>query len=359
MSKAKFNVIIFLIILLILSVGLSLYLGFRSIHNNIADFEQKHSDKESIKTTIHESNGPLLIDLSNVDSLGNVTFEENDIQNINSHIKYLTAGLEDEYIKTQELIDSDIDRIGIMMTITIGVLTLLLGVLPFLSNLITRQDMRSEVEKLSQSVGSAEESAKTLTGEMEKVKETAQNAQSTATTANTSADNANKTAKGAQQLATKQEEKFTELKKSTDSLSKQVKDKLPKATVMSVHVAISRLINVTNHVQNGSGTVRAEYLTATVKAISGSIENCKNENIIPSEEGFLKTALTDLYFSLENWPFAIALYGRKVYELKSPWMDSVYILIGSSEKNYEKNYSDLLNVLEQIILELENFKKVA
>lgn len=356
MSKAQYGLLITLFIATIIVVGGGLLWGFSSIHGNIEDYKKEFTVNDRLED---RNQGPLIFDDSNIDSLGNVTLHEEDIKNLNEHIKFLSAGIEKEYVKTQELIDSDIERIGIMMAITIGILTLLLGILPFLSNLITRQDMREEVHQLNQNVNKADTATKKMGQLAERAQESATLAATNAETANANAMNANIAALSAETKANDQTTRVEEISVRTEDMSKQIAERLPKVTVMSVHVAISRLINVTNHIQNGAGTARSDYLIASVRAISKAISNCREEKIVPSEEGFFSSALTDLYFALENWSFAVAIYGRSILELKQTWQEEILNLFNSDREGADAAYEKLLNVMEEIINELNKTQSAA
>ena len=125
-------------------------------------------------------------------------------------------------------------------------------------------------------------------------------------------------------------------------------------SVMAVHVAISRLINVSNHVQNGAGLGKPVYLQQTVKAILTSIQKCKDENIAPFDNKFFKSALIDLIFALDNWPFATAIYGRQVHELGQVWSENLKELAQSQPNNHKNNYSKLEQTMMDIVNELGN-----
>ena len=346
MSKVAYRTVIIGFILLVLGVGAGLLWGFNVVNSNISNFQQKFSEKDSLNNSIRDLKGPLIVDYSNIDSLGSVNLSENDVEKLNDHIKFLTIEIEEEYIKTQELIDSDIDRIGIMMTIIIGVLSLLLGVLPFLSNLITRQDMREEVTRLNDKVITADSTITRVETLVTTVQTTANDASSTAIGAKT-------TAESAATIASSQTKIVTDLTATTKQISDDIADRLPKVTVMAVHVAISRLINITNHVQNGSGPSRPSYLKSTIVSISDSIRTCKDDNLMPFDDTFLKSGLVDLYFALENWSFAIAIYGRAIQDLREPWMNCIYSLVKSTAGNIDESYNNLLDVMNDIAQELE------
>lgn len=345
MSKAAYRTVVIGFILLVGVVFGIMYWGFNNIHDNISKFKDDFKEKESISNSIRYDNGPLIIDYSDVDSLGNVTLKEKELENLNKHISHLAIELEDEYVKVQELIDSDIERIGIMMTITIGILTLLLGVLPFISNLITRQDMREEVNKLSSKIDSAE-SAADKAGKLIKV------ANDAAATASEAAEMAKTKAEEAEKKVTEQSKQVTELTAKTEKLNESVDKRLPMVSVMAVHVAISRLVNVSNHVQNGAGPGKPIYLMKTVEAILSSIQKCREENIEPANDRFFRSALVDLIFALENWPFATAIYGRQVQELRQVWRQDLIALTQSNSDNFKDNYVKIEKTMSEIVEEL-------
>jgi hypothetical protein len=74
--------------------------------------------------------------------------DSTDLENITSHIRLLIAENQKENYRAESIIDKDIDRLTLYMSIGIGFMTLLGIFIPILVNIVTSIDSRSDLEVL-------------------------------------------------------------------------------------------------------------------------------------------------------------------------------------------------------------------
>jgi len=92
---------------------------------------------------------PLVIDIKPLPTDKKLmTIDAKEVQKINAHIDALTAEVRSEALRAESIIEKDLDRLNLFMTVGIGFMAMLGVFVPLFANIVSGQDLRDQTTEL-------------------------------------------------------------------------------------------------------------------------------------------------------------------------------------------------------------------
>lgn len=139
--------IIFLITLLVIFLGLQIHF-YCKLSKSLSETNRQALEKMDSIVSMHANVEYKMKPKKWNES--RFALDSADLENITSHIRLLIAENQKESYRAESIIDKDIDRLTLYMSITMAVMTLFGIFIPILVNIITTLDTRSDLETLKQ-----------------------------------------------------------------------------------------------------------------------------------------------------------------------------------------------------------------
>ncbi|HMV09329.1 MAG TPA: hypothetical protein PK325_16745 [Cyclobacteriaceae bacterium] len=145
-------------ILLVIIIGMFWY-QWCGLNNNLKQIRKDlRASQDSLKR--EKNPGPLNIELKPAGKT--FTIDPKEIQRINNHIDALTSEVRSEAHRAESIIEKDLDRLNLLITVGIGFLAMVGVFVPLFFNLVSSQDMKEQQRELRSEVSTAMETMKTL-----------------------------------------------------------------------------------------------------------------------------------------------------------------------------------------------------
>jgi hypothetical protein len=145
------RIAIFLICLLLILLIVLFCYQWRNLDQNISSIKQDVANNQK-KFLEQKITGPLMLELKAHGSK-TVIIDSKEVQRINSHIDALTSEIRNESHRAESIIDKDLDRLNLLITVGIGFMAMLGVFVPFIVNLISVQDLREQQESIVERMG--------------------------------------------------------------------------------------------------------------------------------------------------------------------------------------------------------------
>jgi len=229
----------------------------------------------------------------------NVTIEIKELDKINNHIKFLTEEVQKQYSLTQNLIDNDINRLNLFITIGIGFLGFIGVFVPILTNLISSNDLSDRLSGL--------------------------------------------------------EVKTTDSTTKIDDLSTRTDQALPVIEALRIHNSFARFINMSPHLLTHLRSKNGQkYFSDILRSIKTNLEDLIQKHHLLLNDYQIRTSLNDFQVSIDSWHYVIGLHSRATYRNFLRISDSLKIILDdkTSDANRIISHNAIINDLENIISNL-------
>lgn len=319
-----FNIIAFLVIvILFVWQWICLQESFNSFKK---ETQKQITSLENVKTN--------LISLEEVekDSL-NYLFKEKDIEKINNNLNALASEIYQERNKAEAIIDKDIDRLNLYMSIGIGFLAILGVFVPISINLLSNDDLKKKQERLDSKSSEIHEKTLKLEEEVKVI----------------DSDELKQAISNAKQAIEKSKE-IEELKTKTDVI-------LPKLSLISLQIAIHRLFNQSSLALTNSRKNSSALFVKLFTDVKTNLEKCKNDSLLIIETNSnLKQTIQDLAILLKDQSFKYTsyVYSREIEVKAKKTIISLEKLSCSTKNDQDATFIQVLETLDVLINEIKN-----
>lgn len=220
---------------------------------------------DSLKTEIRSAGlSPHQNILSNIDSTTkNYLLKEADLKRIEQYMNYLAKEADITAQRYEQLVQLDIDRLNLYMTVAIGLLAFMGIFVPLVVNFFGKQDLDEKIKQNNQKVEINEDKMRGTENFINQLDVNAKNS----------------------------ENKITSLEA-----------RIPEVTLLVLQYAISSLSNINKRrLFNSSIKARTRYFVETLGHIKYGFERCASDGIMPHQNnGFLKHNIEDFNWTLQR-----------------------------------------------------------
>lgn len=295
------------------------------INNNISKIKNQNEVAYQ-KIATAKKNGNFKIEYTKLNKK-QVLIDPKEINKINEHIDYLAEEVHKESNRAESIIDKDLDRLNLYMTIGIGFMTLLGIFVPLLINVLSIQDLK--------------EKQKLILDKFEDIEPQISSAITNATTAITSSNSALEKSQQVDGLVTK-----------IENLEAVASSIAPQLCNLVLQNAIARFFNVSSIVlTNAYRTNSYQDFVKLLTAIKTAFLVCKLEDahIIVDNKDFEHT-ISDfvLFLETERFRFQSVFNTRAENDEFQKLIDLLQALKISTANNEGQNYDNVTNQLDVI-----------
>jgi hypothetical protein len=279
----------------------------------------------------------------NTDSTKIYKLTEEDLQKINDHIDYLSDKVEGEVKRTQENNQYDIDRINTLMTIGIGLLAIIGGLLPLVVNFFSK-------EHLEKRMNDFEKDSKHIIVAANDAKDKADKAKEDAELAKSEAGKANKSVEEIEDKIKKLGKDLEPMKGEVESVKEATK-KIPYIDLLVFQNAVAKLTS-TDALKLFIGASRYTNVAAFLQNLVSAIDSFGDdlfENNPNFDVEYFKNIVTELQLALRLGPIRRIPDGRS-FQNK---IEEAVLQLDKFEKMETKNFKTQLKIVSEIITELK------
>lgn len=123
------------------------YIQWNNLNINVEEIKTLNNSNYQ-KILDKKDYGPFVIEFNKLNSK-QVLIDPKEIEKINNHIKVLSEEVQKESNLVDRIMDNDIDRLNLYMSIGIGFMSLLGIFIPILVNILSVQDLREKQKEIS------------------------------------------------------------------------------------------------------------------------------------------------------------------------------------------------------------------
>jgi len=311
-------------VIFFISFSIIYIVQWRSLNENIRNFKTQQN-LLILKQNARSEFEPYQLDYK---KLGNnrIIIKTSEFKKINDHVSFLAEQVSDESKRTQDLINTDLDRLNLYMAIGIGFMTILGIIVPVLVNVLNFQDLKEKQKELDEEQKTIK---KVFDDNKEPVKKAIKDSNEAISKSQQALDLTNK--------INATEERVEKLDLSTAKIS-----------TLILQQAINRYVNVIPYIVINFDKNKFISVIDGVKA--GFVECDSNPNHSIIKDDTLKTVISDFSYEINSARSLSVAINKEMYDL--------YVELSMALKNHinVKNTSEeiwsnksILSILDKLI----------